>query len=303
MNIHVELENNKSENSKMQHYGGVVVVRNNSNEVMEEKPVEIGESNQDSTVEQAAGVHDRSRRKFLVNSGYVIGTLAVGGALGSLFGCANNNEETPEEAAPADDKNETAAPNYNQALMYFTPAQFRIVDSATERIYPEDDLGPGASKLGVAFFIDHQLAGDWGFNGRDYMQPPFYAGEKEQGYQGRLKRREIFDIGLREMDNYSMTKYSKGFAALEAEQQEEVLKAFETDEAKLTTISASTFFKMLRSATLEGVYSDPLYGGNLNMDGWRMRNYPGAQMSYTSIIDKDFTKIEPTSLQSHMAAH
>ncbi|WP_240647732.1 gluconate 2-dehydrogenase subunit 3 family protein [Paenibacillus nanensis] len=296
------------------------MVRNNSNEMVAEKPAEGSEPEQQSTGEQAgsalssditsdtdvresAGVHDRSRRKFLVNSGYVLGTLAVGGALSTLFGCANDNEgNKQEEAAPADDNKETAAPNYNRALMYFTPAQFRIVDSATERIFPEDDLGPGASKLGVAFFIDHQLAGDWGFNGRDYMQPPFYAGEKTQGYQGRLKRREIFDIGLREMENYSMTKYSKGFAALEAEQQDEVLKAFESDEAKLTTITASTFFKMLRSATIEGVYSDPLYGGNNNMDGWRMRNYPGAQMSYANVIDKDFTKMEPTSLQAHMGS-
>lgn len=308
MNIHAQLENNKPEYRKMQHDGGVVVVRNNSNEMVAEKPKENGEAEketeqQHSTGEQATGVHDRSRRKFLVNSGYVLGTLAVGGALSSLFGCANDNEEKPEAAAPADDEKETAAPNYNQALMYFTPAQFRIVDSATERIFPADDLGPGASKLGVAFYIDHQLAGDWGFNGRDYMQPPFYVGEKEQGYQGRLKRREIFDIGLRELENYSMTKYSKGFAALEAEQQDEVLKAFESDEVKLTTISPGSFFKILRSATLEGVYSDPLYGGNLNMDGWRMRNYPGAQMSYTNIIDKDYTTIEPTSLQAHMAGH
>lgn len=310
MNIHAQLENNKPEYRKMQHDGGVVVVRNNSNEMVAEKPLENGESKmeketeqQHSTGEQSASVHDRSRRKFLVNSGYVLGTLAVGGALSTIFGCADDKEEKPEAAAPADDKKENAAPNYNQALMYFTPAQFRIVDSATERIFPADDLGPGASKLGVAFFIDHQLAGDWGFNGRDYMQPPFYAGEKEQGYQGRLKRREIFDIGLRELENYSLTRYSKGFAALEAEQQDEVLKAFEADEVKLTTISASSFFKMLRSATIEGVYSDPLYGGNLNMDGWRMRNYPGAQMSYANIIDKEFTKIEPTSLQAHMAGH
>jgi len=290
------------------------VVGNNGNGLVADKEAEReaqqAEANEGAVLEHAGDDHNNkqinnnSRRKFLVNSGYVIGTLAVGGALSTMFGCTNNNGGNAQEpaATPGGGK-ETEIPNYNRALMYFTQAQFRIVDSATERIYPEDDNGPGAKKLGVAFFIDHQLAGDWGFNGRDYMSPPFYSGEKVQGYQGRLKRKEIFDIGIQELENYSMTKYSKGFAELEGAQQDEVLKVFENEEANLPTISESFFFRMLRAATLEGVYSDPLYGGNANMEGWRMRSYPGSQMSYLNIIDKEFTKIEPTSLQAHLASH
>lgn len=291
-----------------------VVERNNSNVLIADKDTDK-EQSLEQTKEQAAvsehsgsepnqvQVNDNSRRKFLVNSGYVLGTLAVGGALSTIFGCADNGEKAPEPTAAPDEGKGAAAPNYNHALMYFTPAQFRIVDSATERIFPEDENGPGAKKLGVAFFIDHQLAGDWGFNGRDYMSPPFYRGEKVQGYQGRLKRKEIFDIGVQELENYSLTKYSKGFADLEGEQQDEVLKVFENEEANLPTISESFFFRMLRTCTLEGAYSDPLYGGNMNMEGWRMRNYPGSQMSYLNIIDKEFTKIEPSSLQAHLASH
>ncbi|MBD2870634.1 gluconate 2-dehydrogenase subunit 3 family protein [Paenibacillus arenilitoris] len=243
---------------------------------------------------------DRSRRKFLVNTGYALGGIVVGGALGTLIGrkpAAKPAPANPREAGQA------APANYNRALMFFNQEQFRIVESATERIFPEDENNPGAKSLGVAFFIDHQLAGEWGFNGRDYMSPPFYTGEKEQGYQGRLKRREIFEIGLREMDNFSMTRYEKSFVELTGEQQDEVLKAFESDEVKLTTISAGGFFKMLRSGTLEGAYSDPLYGGNLDMNGWRMRGYPGNQMSFTAIIDKEFTEIEPASLQDHLVSH
>jgi gluconate 2-dehydrogenase gamma chain len=135
------------------------------------------------------------------------------------------------------------------------------------------------------------------------MSAPFFTGEKVQGYQGRLKRREMFEIGLREMENYSLSKFSKSFAQLTADEQDSVLKAFESDEAKLTTISASGFFKILRSSTLEGTYSDPLYGGNMDMNGWKMRDFPGNQMSYLNIIDKEFTKIDPSSLQDHMAGH
>ncbi|WP_308640148.1 gluconate 2-dehydrogenase subunit 3 family protein [Paenibacillus silvisoli] len=241
-------------------------------------------------------------------TGYTIGSLVIGGALSSIIGCGKKedttNNNTSAAAPPANtDTTKEEARNYNRALMFFTQEQFRIVESASERIFPEDENGPGAKSLGVAFFIDHQLAGDYGFNGRDYMSPPFYSGEKEQGYQGRLKRREIYEIGLRELENYSNAKYQKGFAALAPEEMDTVLKDFESDTAKLTTISASGFFKMLRTNTLEGAYSDPLYGGNTNMNGWRMRGYPGNQMSYAATIDKGYTKLEPSSLQDHLASH
>lgn len=228
-----------------------------------------------------------SRRKFLRKTGYTVGGLAVGGVLGSVL---------PFGAAKKQDK----AQNYNQALMYFTPEQFRIVEAATERIYPKDDHGPGAKELGVAFFIDHQLAGDWGFNSREYMQAPFFKGEKVQGFQGRLNRRDIFNIALRELNNHSQTVYKKNFTDLKGAEKDAVLKDFEGDKVNITTISPSGFFTMLRSATLEGVYSDPLYGGNKNMEGWKMRNYPGSQMAYAQVIEKDFKKIKPQSLQSHM---
>lgn len=175
-----------------------------------------------------------------------------------------------------------------------------ITQAAVERIFPADENGPGAAELGVAFYIDHQLAGDWGFNAREYMQPPFFVGEKTQGYQGRLRRREIFYIGLREMQNYSQATYGKSFVSLSPEEQDAVLTAFQKDEVNLTTISPSGFFNMLRSATLEGVYADPLYGGNKNMQGWVMRKYPGSQMSYTQIMDKEFTVLEPKSLRDHL---
>ncbi|PWW02887.1 gluconate 2-dehydrogenase gamma chain [Paenibacillus cellulosilyticus] len=249
--------------------------------------------------------HNSSRRKFLKTTGYALGGLAVGGVLSSLIGCSK--KETTDESTTETPATNTGTTeeirNYNRALMFFTQEQYLIVESAAERIFPEDDNGPGAKALGVAFFIDHQLAGDYGFNGRDYMNAPFYSGEKEQGYQGRLKRREIYEIGIRELDNYSNTKYQKGFTSLAAEEMDAVLKDFESDTAALTTISASAFFKMLRTNTLEGAYSDPLYGGNANMNGWRMRGYPGNQMSYAAAIDQGYTTMEPSSLQDHMAAH
>ncbi|BFH61344.1 gluconate 2-dehydrogenase subunit 3 family protein [Paenibacillus azoreducens] len=245
---------------------------------------------------------DQSRRNFLKNSGYAVGGLIVGGVVGSLL-------RTPKKAATNNNVNNGTTSktpagevvNFNQALMYFTQEQFLIAEAATDRLFPSDANGPGGKELGIAYFIDHQLAGEWGTNGREYMQGPFFKGETTQGYQGRLKRREIFDIGLQEMQNYSNKKYQKKFKDLAPEEQDAVLKAFETDEVKLTTISASGFFKTLFSSTMEGAYADPLYGGNGNMGGWKLKNFPGNQMSYTNIIEADkFEKIQPVSLREHL---
>lgn len=236
---------------------------------------------------------DMSRRKFIRNSGYAVGGLAVGGVLGGVIPWGNEENTNSNKAA----KQST---NYNQALMFFSQAEFKTVDAATERIFPKDENGPGAHELGVAYFIDHQMAGSYGFNARDYMEPPFFHGEKEQGYQGRLKRREIFKIALRELQNYSHKKYKKGFTELTDEEQDQVLSDFAEDKVKLSTVSASGFFDLLRSVTLEGAYSDPLYGGNRDMDAWRMRNYPGNQMKYTKIIEDEFKEIKPRSLRDHM---
>ncbi|WP_341869717.1 gluconate 2-dehydrogenase subunit 3 family protein [Paenibacillus protaetiae] len=88
---------------------------------------------------------------------------------------------------------------------------------------------------------------------------------------------------------------------MKPEEQDETLAAFEANKADLKGIPSATFFSLLRQLTLEGVYADPLYGGNKNMDGWRMRNYPGNQYGYIDIIEKDeFAKIEPISLHDHM---
>jgi gluconate 2-dehydrogenase gamma chain len=45
-------------------------------------------------------------------------------------------------------------------------------------------------------------------------------------------------------------------------------------------LSALSFFHNLRRHTAEGMFSDPVYGGNRNMVGWKLIGYPGAQRAY-----------------------
>ena len=65
-------------------------------------------------------------------------------------------------------------------------------------------------------------------------------------------------------------------------------------------VSSAEFFSLLRTLTLQGCFADPLYGGNKNMAGWKMKEFPGAQMSYTAYLDEEeFVAIEPVSLGGH----
>ncbi|BFH16593.1 hypothetical protein J6TS7_43050 [Paenibacillus dendritiformis] len=247
---------------------------------------------------------DQSRRQFLKVSGAALGGAVVGGVVGAVidrsFRPGAGTQPAPNQPAPQQ------APDHNQALMYFNQRQFRLTEAAVERIFPADDIGPGAAELGVAYYIDHQLAGQWGINAREYMQGPFFKGEPTQGGFPSIKHHELFTLGLDALEKYSTKHYGKTFTELEESQQDDVLKAFESGKDALLDNGETTgaFFKMLRALTLEGVYADPLYGGNKNMMGWRMRRYPGNQMSYFNIIDKpDFVEMEPQSLHSHMTQH
>ncbi|MFC2947056.1 gluconate 2-dehydrogenase subunit 3 family protein [Virgibacillus sediminis] len=240
---------------------------------------------------------DMSRRRFLKNSGYVAGGVVGGGILGSLLGV--NLDDGSQQATTSPQGEQT---DYQHALMFFTRQKdFDILSAATERIFPEDENGTGAIGLGVPYFIDHQLAGSYGNNEKTYMQGPFYPGTDYQGYQSRLKRKEIFMEGIRALDRESNSAHNTSFTELEGEQQDELLQKFENNEVDLKGVSSSDFFELLRSATLRGAYADPLYNGNEEMEGWKMKEFPGHQMSYLNQIDsEEFVEIEPQSLHSQL---
>lgn len=238
-----------------------------------------------------------SRRRFLQNSGITVGGIILGGGIAGLLG-TNKSEQVQTETAHT-----VTEIDSNQALMYLTQEQFKTVEAAAERIFPEDELGPGAKALGAAFFIDHQLASPWGMNAREYKQGPFFPGEPTQGSQEIQSNQDIFMIGLKGLQGYAQTVGNNLFENLSPEEQDQILTDFEDlngeNKVKLSGISSSRFFSMLRELTIEGIYSDPMYGGNKNMGGWKMKNFPGHQMSnINEIEEKTFIKKEPKSLSS-----
>ena len=238
-----------------------------------------------------------TRRTFIKNSGMTVGGLVLGGAIGSLFGGKTETvKETSHSTAPA------LSVNPSEALMFFTPEQYRLTQVASDRIYPTDENGPGAMDLNAAIYIDHQLASPWGLNAKEYMSGPFFKAEITQGSQVRILRKDLFLLGLKALDTHSSSKYKMSFSELETEQQDLVLTDFSEGKAPdISTVSSTLFFNLLRTLTIEGVYADPLYGGNKDMIGWSMRKYPGSRMNYVQEIQSEkFVKLDPQGLNSHM---
>lgn len=221
------------------------------------------------------------RRTFIKNSGLTVGGLVLGGALGSLVG---GKMETVTKTAVQEASHGVI--DYSETRQFFKRQKdFDVLAAATERIFPEDEHGPGAIALGVPYFIDKQLASPWGSNADDYMKGPFLEPAPFQLPQIPLNRGEIFILGVRKLNEVSEKDYGETFNKLTEEQQIEILQAFESGEVKLNKVSSATFFGLLRQGTLEGAYCDPMYGGNKNMAGWKMKEFPGAQMTYAHIVE------------------
>lgn len=232
-----------------------------------------------------------SRRKFLKNAGIATGGVVGGALLGGIF----TQSLTSNETKPASTEEPEELIDYRETRQFFKrKVDFDVLSIATERIFPEDDNGPGAIGLGVPYYIDKQLASPWGENAKDYMMKPFQLPD-----QTPLTRREIFIQGIRKINEVSQSEYGESFVNLEEDEQIGVLEMFDNNEIDMQYISSSQFFALLRQSTLEGCYSDPMYGGNKNMDGWRMKEYPGARLSYADFVEEeDFVSLEPVSLKT-----
>ncbi len=164
------------------------------------------------------------------------------------------------------------APPARVALRFFTAGEARTVAAAAARIFPSDSAGPGATEAGVVIYIDRQLAGPYGRDRWRYTAPPFEAAQPELGYQGQLgyqgkeTPREIYRQALKPL---------AGFDRLaEADQDRE-----------LHRIEDTLFFALLRTHVIEGMFCDPMHGGNAGLIGWQLIGFPGPSMSFRDEVE------------------
>jgi gluconate 2-dehydrogenase gamma chain len=153
------------------------------------------------------------------------------------------------------------------ALRFFTADEALVVAAACERIFPSDENGPGAREAGVIVYIVRQLAGPYGRDELRYTKGPFIETDPSfGGYQGKESPQEIYRAGIKQLGN--------DFGSLTPAHQDE----------RLRQIEKTLFFQMLRGHTVEGMFCDPLHGGNANLVGWQMIGFPGPVMSWRDAI-------------------
>ncbi len=263
---------------------------------MSDKKVEDNQDEKLLSESESKAPLDTSRRKFLRTTGIAAGGVLGGAVLGGLFNPFQTKETSKEVI-----KEEVI--DYSETRLFFKQKiDFDVLSLATERIFPEDEHGPGAIKLGVPYFIDKQLAGSYGSNKFDYMKGPVQEVEVTSSYQTLMTRGEVFIEGVRKMNDESLKRHDANFYDLEGEQQDEILTAMEAGEIELRGVKGSTFFNLLRQMTIEGAYADPLYGGNKNMMGWKMKEHPGIRAGYSDLIEEDeFQLIEQMSLKDYQS--
>ncbi len=187
-----------------------------------------------------------------------------------------------------------------QAFITLGLNEQKAIEAIVETIIPSDQNGPGAKEAGVIFFIDHQLAGDYGNNARMYMKDPFvpsgqagpitvdgvtysqgspkepYAGPT---YQYDLSLREFWRTGILALETYSNSTLGKNFEDLTADQRTTILTdLYNNKPTDFNGIVPLDFFNEAIFMTWSGFLMDPVYGGNAGMVGWTLTGFTGANM-------------------------
>lgn len=175
-----------------------------------------------------------------------------------------------------------------EAMAAYTPValtehELETVHSVVGRLIPTDDLGPGADEAGAHIYIDQALGGP------DAAMLPLYQ------------------AGLAALDSAAG---EDGFTEASTEVQDEILRIFESGVAPGATPAAEAtpatnpqvaqaveipdgFFPTLLEHTRQGMFGDPVYGGNANFAGWDLIGYPGIKLLWLEEEQEINAEVEP----------
>ena len=195
----------------------------------------------------------------------------------ALAGTAAAGMPAPVEAVQQSSSASPARPAIpvRDGYTFLTEPEAAFVEAFVDMLVPADDLTPAGTDLGLATFIDRQLAGAWGKGDRLYRQGPWKEGAPGQGYQLPLSPAEFFRAGIEAVNNHCTATLGKEFDRLAAADKQRVLQDLDQSKVTLDRLSGKQFFEMAYQATMEGLFGDPVYGGNRDKAAWKMIGYPG----------------------------
>jgi gluconate 2-dehydrogenase gamma chain len=217
---------------------------------------------------------DEKRRAFLVGAAAGAGALAGKG----LVNEAEAKEHQKRKTAAAEGADAAMAGHRDGHGAFLNDDDAKTVEAFTERLMPGAPGMPGAKDADVLNYIDLALAGA-------------YADQQD-----------FYRRGLAQLDAYCQATYQMPFVRLDAARQDAVITAMEEGKAAgFTWPTAQAFFNTLRTHTMEGMFADPVYGGNKDFAGWKLVGFPGAQPVFTQadMQSKDaFKRVPMMGLQS-----
>jgi gluconate 2-dehydrogenase gamma chain len=224
------------------------------------------------------------RRDFLKSA--VVG----GAAAAATAGIAPGTQAVEPVAAPAAPA--PAAAGY--AFLNLDEAAF--VEALVDHMVPADELTPKGTDLGINIYIDRALAGAWGKGDRLYMQGPWKPGVPSQGYQLPLTPAQLYRAGIAATNAHCRKAYGKTFDGLGEQQREDVLVGLSSGKLAFEDgPPVRVFWTTLYQTVMEGMFSDPIYGGNRDKAGWRLIGFPGAIAVHRENVEKFRDKPFPTN--------
>src|SRR5215467_4742770 len=162
-----------------------------------------------------------------------------------------------------------------------------FVEALVDHMVPADELSPKGTDIGINIYIDRALAGAWGKGDRLYMQGPWKKGQPSQGYQLPLTPAQFYRAGITATNAHCRKTYSKRFDQLTEAQREEVLQGLAAGRVNFEGgLPVREFWTMVYQSVIEGMFADPIHGGNRNKAGWKLIGFPGAIAVHRENIEK-----------------
>lgn len=183
---------------------------------------------------------------------------------------------------------------------FFNADEAAFIEVAVDTLIPSDSTGPGARELGVAHYVDRQMAGGFGKGDRLYLEGPFGEGTPEQGYQLPMTPSELIRVGIADVSAYVQKTHKSTFDGLSPEDRASVMAGLDSKKVELPTVPTATFFGLLLQLTIEGYFADPMYGGNKDRAAWKMIGFPGVDGMYMDKIEPFRNKLyraEPKGIE------
>ena len=206
------------------------------------------------------------RRRLLQSGGIVASSALVGATFISDRTLAGANSSGSGVSLPATAPGIINAVQDDTSPHALSDEEMTTLRAVVGRLIPTDALGPGADEAGVHIFIDRGLAS------ANAAQLP--------AYQAMLAALEA-GAG------------TGGFTGISADEQDQLLTDLEAGSLNGAPEQA---FAILLEHTREGMFGDPVYGGNQDFAGWDLLGYAGIKLLWTQADQEIDAVVTPQHL-------